>query len=174
MKNLNVLPKPSRSYAHNSYCYLITYKDSNRFWSESTYNSNNKELTYKNSNGVTRGFDIPEYTMEQLVEKLGNFKIKIKMEELKNSKIKYTQKLDCPYDFTSRCTMGSCDCKPKQETLEEAAEKEAAENKYGLSDQYWKDRIGFVHGAKWMQERMYSEEEVLADITEWFEQFKKK
>jgi len=25
------------------------------------------------------------------------------------------QRLDCPYDFTSRCTMGSCDCKPKQE-----------------------------------------------------------
>ena len=22
-------------------------------------------------------------------------------------------KLDCPYDFTSRCTMGDCDCKPK-------------------------------------------------------------
>lgn len=21
--------------------------------------------------------------------------------------------LDCPYDFTSRCTMGSCDCKIK-------------------------------------------------------------
>ena len=38
---------------------------------------------------------------------------------------------------------------PKQETLEEAAE-----NKYGLSDQYWKDRIGFVHGAKWQAERM--------------------
>ena len=37
----------------------------------------------------------------------------------------------------------------KQETLEEAAE-----NKYGLSDQYWKDRIGFVHGAKWQAERM--------------------
>ena len=73
--------------------------------------------------------------------------------------------------------------KPKQETLEEAAE-----NKYGLSDKYWKDRIGFVHGAKWQAERMYSEEEVkqiieatlieysdfvLADIQEWFEQFKK-
>jgi hypothetical protein len=25
------------------------------------------------------------------------------------------QDLDCPYDFTSRCTMGRCDCKPKQE-----------------------------------------------------------
>ncbi len=23
-------------------------------------------------------------------------------------------KLDCPYEFTSRCTMGRCDCKPKQ------------------------------------------------------------
>ena len=22
-------------------------------------------------------------------------------------------KLDCPYDFTSRCTMGRCDCKPR-------------------------------------------------------------
>ena len=32
--------------------------------------------------------------------------------------------------------------------------EEAAENKYGLSDQYWKDRIGFVHGAKWQAERM--------------------
>jgi len=21
--------------------------------------------------------------------------------------------LDCPYNFTSRCTMGRCDCKPK-------------------------------------------------------------
>lgn len=21
--------------------------------------------------------------------------------------------LECPYDFTSRCTMGRCDCKPK-------------------------------------------------------------
>ena len=25
------------------------------------------------------------------------------------------ERLDCPYDFTSRCTMGRCDCKPKEE-----------------------------------------------------------
>lgn len=77
--------------------YILTYKDSNGFsyeqtndsngntlnfknsagyWWESTYDSNGNELTYKNSNGVTRGFEIPEYTMEELVEKLGNFKIK--------------------------------------------------------------------------------------------------
>jgi hypothetical protein len=46
------------------------------FSCEYTYDSHGKELTYKNSDGVTRGFDIPEYTMEELVERLGNFKIK--------------------------------------------------------------------------------------------------
>ena len=50
--------------------------DSNGYWYEYTYDSDGNELTYKDSNGYTRGFDIPEYTMEQLVEKLGNFKIK--------------------------------------------------------------------------------------------------
>jgi YD repeat-containing protein len=76
---------------------VLTFKDSDGFSSESTYDSNGNELTYKNSNGVSyeytrdsdgreltykssnglsRGFDIPEYTMEELVEKLGNFKIK--------------------------------------------------------------------------------------------------
>ena len=54
----------------------LTYKSSNGYWSKRTYNSNGKELTYKNSNGDTRGFEIPEYTMDELVEKLGNFKIK--------------------------------------------------------------------------------------------------
>jgi hypothetical protein len=38
------------------------------------------------------------------------YKIIIPQEEPK-------QRLDCPYDFTSRCTMGNCDCKPKQEEL---------------------------------------------------------
>ena len=54
----------------------LTFKDSNGFSYEYTRDSNGNVLTYKDSNGVTRGFDIPEYTMEQLVEKLGNFKIK--------------------------------------------------------------------------------------------------
>ena len=78
--------------------------------------------------------------------------------------------------------------KTQLELQQESAET-ASENKYGLSDQYWKDRIGFMHGAKWQAERMYSEEEVkqiieatlieysdfvLADIPQWFEQFKKK
>jgi hypothetical protein len=66
-----------------------------------------------------------------------------------------------------------------KETIKEAAKK------YPLINQ----RIGFIEGAKWQQERSYSEEEVL-DILyrfhydlvnsnidtkeEWFKQFKKK
>ena len=63
-------------YTRDSNGRLLTYKESNGYWYEYTRDSNGKELTYKDSNGITRGFDIPEYTMEQLVEKLGNFKIK--------------------------------------------------------------------------------------------------
>jgi hypothetical protein len=74
-----------------------------------------------------------------------------------------------------------------EQTIEEAAEIYSSqflnqeENKFSKED--------FINGAKWMQERMYSEEEVqlilsklLTDIkngnagnsVEWFEQFKKK
>ena len=78
-----------------------------------------------------------------------------------------------------------------KETIEEAAER----NSIGIREENYKD--GFIDGAKWQQERMYSEEEVeektlLAMISimqeysiinessvvqfhkEWFEQFKKK
>ena len=66
----------SYEYTYDSNGKELTYKDSDGFSSEYTRDSNGNELTYKNSDGVTRGFNIPEYTMEQLVEKLGNFKIK--------------------------------------------------------------------------------------------------
>ena len=81
---------------YNSKGKVLTYKNSNGFSCECTYDSKGNVLTYKNSdgysyeytrdskgnvltfkdsNGETRGFDIPEYTMEELVNKLGNFKI---------------------------------------------------------------------------------------------------
>ncbi len=66
----------SCEYTYNKNGNLLTYKDSKGYSSEFTRDKNGNELTYKNSKGVKRGFDIPEYTMEQLVEKLGNFKIK--------------------------------------------------------------------------------------------------
>ena len=71
------------------------------------------------------------------------------------------------------------------ETLEEAAKKQWGNvHRTGV--------LGFIEGAKWQAERMYSEEEVIdllakfrrknrgkdfipfKDIQEWFEQFKKK
>ena len=66
----------SAEYTYDSNGYTLTYKNSDGYWYECTRDSNGNELTCKDSNGVTQGFDIPEYTMEQLVEKLGNFKIK--------------------------------------------------------------------------------------------------
>jgi hypothetical protein len=47
------------------------------YWSKNTYDSDGNKLTFEDSDGVKIGFNIPEFTMEQLVEKIGhNFKIK--------------------------------------------------------------------------------------------------
>jgi hypothetical protein len=42
----------------------------------------------------------------------------------------------------------------EKETLEESSEK------YENKDQHQRSKLDFIEGAKWMQERMYSEEEV--------------
>ena len=63
-------------YTYDKKSNVLTYKNSDGGWYERTYDEKGNELTYKNSTGVKRGFDIPEYTMEELVNKLGNFKIK--------------------------------------------------------------------------------------------------
>lgn len=80
----------------------------------------------------------------------------------------------------------------KQETLEEAAEREYKfeEDSEMPDDREYQEFIRiFKKGAKWQQERMYSEEDVLEIIRQyaleehlitsskpdiWFEQFKKK
>ena len=43
---------------------------------------------------------------------------------------------------------------PKQETLEEAAQK------YENKDQHKRSKLDFIEGAKWQQARMYSEEDL--------------
>jgi hypothetical protein len=53
----------------------LTINHSTGYWCKFTRDSYGKELTYENSYGDKRGFDIPEFTMEQLVEQLGNFKL---------------------------------------------------------------------------------------------------
>jgi hypothetical protein len=79
-----------------------------------------------------------------------------------------------------------------QETLEEAASSIIPDRSTaGWIDSFGAtERIGFIKGAKWQQERMYSEEEVemiardayemgrknilIGVFNKWFEQFKKK
>ena len=65
----------SYEYTYDSNGKVLTYKDSNGNGCEYTYDSYGNELTYKDLNGVRRGFDIPEYTMEELIAKIGKFKI---------------------------------------------------------------------------------------------------
>ena len=73
----------------------------------------------------------------------------------------------------------------KQETLEEAGEKLYPNRESFLYRFQNIERKAFIDGAKWQQERSYSEEEVLQilssyadwpinNVKEWFEQFKKK
>lgn len=55
----------------------LTFKNSNGYWCEYTYDDQGNELTYKSSTGMSRGFNIPEYTMEELTKIVGEeFKIK--------------------------------------------------------------------------------------------------
>jgi hypothetical protein len=89
---------------------------------------------------------------------------------------------------------------PKQETLEEAAERYCEKVWGGYKDDVFKhddiitdstlseiSKTDFIEGAKWQQERMYSEEDVkhivtealqsalvMVDFEQWFKQFKKK
>jgi hypothetical protein len=64
-------------YTYNSKGNELTNEDSNGYWRKRTYDSNGNILTFENSYGEKRGFDIPEYTMEELATKLGHdFKIK--------------------------------------------------------------------------------------------------
>ena len=77
-------------YTYDDKGNRLTFKDSNGYWYECTRNKNGHELTFKDSDGdysikgkgvnkeVFEAFvNAPEYTMEELVAKLGhNFKIK--------------------------------------------------------------------------------------------------
>jgi hypothetical protein len=44
--------------------------------------------------------------------------------------------------------------------------EEAAESRYGLSGGYSKNRIGFIEGAKWQAEGMYTEKQVTEMLIE--------
>jgi hypothetical protein len=115
-----------------------------------------------------------------------NYKIIIPQEEPKSScpKCRTTDFDNC---HSIQCPMRE---EPKQETLEEAAERLYPFAFGGIGNSENDKKNHFVKGAEWQSERTYSEEEVIdllqemndwptifdgrIDIKEWFEQFKKK
>ena len=55
----------------------IYFEDSTGYWFKKEFDSKGNEIYYENSDGkIIDDRNIPEFTMEELVEKLGNFKIK--------------------------------------------------------------------------------------------------
>jgi hypothetical protein len=45
------------------------------------------------------------------------------------------EELDCPFDFTSRCTMGRCDCKTKQEQKQHLIDLMKLDEELGLYEE---------------------------------------
>ena len=67
-----------RNYYEHTYDkngMILTIKNSPGYWSKYARDDEGNELTYESSCGTKRGFETQEYTMEQLVKKLGNFKL---------------------------------------------------------------------------------------------------
>jgi YD repeat-containing protein len=64
-------------FTYNSNGDMLTYKNSEGDWFKYTRDSEGKELRFDNHKGERRGFDIPEYTMEELTKMIGKeFKVK--------------------------------------------------------------------------------------------------
>lgn len=56
----------------------IYVRSSGGFWCKKEYDSKGNEVYYEDSRGaIIDNRNIPEYTMEELVDKIGNFKLKI-------------------------------------------------------------------------------------------------
>jgi len=56
---------------------ILTFEDSDGYWRKWTRDKKGNELTFEDSNGEKRGFDVPEYTMQELIKIVGKeFKIK--------------------------------------------------------------------------------------------------
>ena len=66
MKNIQGTEENLELFNNNGIKVYSYYKNSYGFIYEYTYNSKGKVLTYKDSNGESRGFDIPEYTTEEV------------------------------------------------------------------------------------------------------------
>jgi len=63
-------------YIWDNFGNPLYYRNSNGDWFKHTRcKKTGKELTFENSYGNKVGFDLPEYTMQQVAEKIGDFKL---------------------------------------------------------------------------------------------------
>ncbi len=131
---------------------------------------------------------LDKVTILNTYEYVINYKIIIPQEETKQEELKFKNRQIGAAGFVANKIMENMISKPKQETLEEAAER--LYPTVGLIGEYRKLELnvpkneGFIEGAKWQAERMYSEQEVYnllykllpdkQELDEWFSQFKKK
>ena len=65
----------SYEYTYDKNGKTLTSKKSYGYWNKYTRDEKGNELTYESSCGKKRGFETPEFTMKELVKKLGNFKL---------------------------------------------------------------------------------------------------
>mgnify|MGYP003646205132 CR=1 FL=1 len=63
-------------YIFDNFGETLYYRNSDGYWFKHTRcKETGKELTYEDSDGYKTGFDLPEYTMQQKTEKIGDFKL---------------------------------------------------------------------------------------------------
>ena len=103
----------------------------------------------------------------------------------------YVSSESVTFDETHQtCNTGVVIKEPKQETLEEAAEKESEVQgwgKYESNSEQYAIKQSFIRGAKWQSKRMYSEEDLRQaynygmfavtsgrNFKDWFTNYKKK
>jgi hypothetical protein len=127
-------------------------------------------------------FEVDMGLGEECTEYGSYYKIIIPKEEAKQDLPQFGTK---EFNNLCFCFFGG---KPKQETLEEAAENHYYKKLHISEEQHELFDYAFIEGAKWQQERSYSKEDLLSafeagmmfigedkgSFKKWFEQFKNK
>ena len=73
-------------YTYDAQSRVLTYKDSDGYWSEYTRDAQSRVLTYKNSDGYWRGFSSEEIDKERARLKQVRKQLKQVRKQLKRSK----------------------------------------------------------------------------------------
>jgi hypothetical protein len=215
MKNIHLIPtdKPSRLYKTGNFLLLDSKAMPNNILetiNQHIYITNDLEIKEGDwiiwNKKIVKAIDTAYYSAKKIILTTDQDLIKYGVQAIddtflewlvKNPSCEKVEVVDDTYTVgeMSKLPLGTINHKykivipqeePKQETIEEAAN-----NWIKNTSEFLSVKNGFIEGAKWQSERMYSEEEVIEilhsrvrytlgedykEVTtiEWFEQFKKK